>query len=113
MRKLDRNRYYAHIYGDDERRYYQDGIHFNGAGDAVDSDRKPAPASSEEQVKVVDNDQKLADSKRAEKLNELHISKIKEMATKVEEATGVKAPEMSGAGVKKRLIEYIVANTDE
>lgn len=117
MAQLDRNRYYAHIYGDPVKKYRQDGVDFRGDGTPINSPKpavtpKPAEAeettTTEEAVQVVDQ---KADE-REEGLKAMHISKLKSIATQVSKETETEAPQMSGKGLKKNLIAYILENTE-
>ena len=67
--KLDRDRYYAVVYGDPIKKTYQDGVFFNGEGNAIDGSqvKKPAPVAVNEPVQVVEQ----KDEGNAAKIKEL------------------------------------------
>jgi hypothetical protein len=112
IRTLDRDRYYAHVYGDVSEppvKFYQDGLFFDGQGHAIDGSAAPEEKihAAAEPVVVVEQPE------NDDGLDDMHIAKVKKLALKVEEATGVEAPPLKGKGLKKALIAYIRANTDE
>jgi hypothetical protein len=116
VRRLDTSRYRAIVYGDETnnperpKKFLQDGIFFDGAGVAIDGTevKPPAPAmGTEDPIKVVEQP-----NDRAKLLVGYSLLKLRSMAKEVSEASGVKLPAMSGAGVTKRLIKYITDNTE-
>jgi hypothetical protein len=117
-RKLDRDRYYAMVYGDETenpkrpRKFFQDGIYFDGAGVAIEGSAPPkhTPAPSATPVEAVETDSPNVETLK--ELNGLHISKLKKLAVAVNEATGAELPEMSGTGLKARLVRYITDNSE-
>ena len=102
---LDRNRYYALVYGDADVKYYQDGVFFRGNGTAV-STSAPQEVPTQTADEVAETDDRVA------KLKDMHVAKIKQLAKTVAEQTGTEAPPMKGAGLKAKLIDYILANTE-
>ena len=111
MRKLDRGRYYAVVYGDPKKKYMQDGMFFDGAGIAVDGavEPKEEPVPANEPVVVVEVD----DSKvqRIKELQAMTVPALKKLAKKVSDATGTDLPEF-GTGVQARLVAYIAEHTE-
>jgi hypothetical protein len=111
---LDRNRKHGIVYGDPVQKFYQDGVFFNGLGEAVDTAVKaPRPPASEPPIPVVESKPDSGRAAMHAKLKDMHIAKLKKLAVKVQDATGVPAPELKGAGVKARVIAYLLDNTDE
>lgn len=117
-RKLDENRYYAHVYGDEKenpqrpRKFYQDGLYFDGAMVAIEGS---APPKHEPPPSVAPVETVATDSPNVDVLNELknmHVSKLKKLAEAVNEATGAALPVMTGAGVKARLVKYIADHSE-
>lgn len=116
---LDRNRRYGMVYGDEVEKFYQDGCFFNGRGEFVRTkDGKPgkAPAERPESLKeavapTAPSDPVPSDD-RAEKLQKLHISKLKKLAASVAEQAEVELPEIAGAGAKPKWIKWILDNTE-
>jgi len=109
---LDRNRYYAIVYGDPVAKFYQDKIFYKGDGTPVDAKQpaKPAP-KVEPTTQVVDQPSvDNAQQARIDKLNGMHISQLKKIAEQVADSTGTELP-AGGAGAKARLVAYIANNT--
>jgi len=109
--ELDRGRYYALVYGDPVKKYYQDRTFFRGDGTPVNSDEPAKPPKAVKPSAVV-VEQKKAKGNPADTLNGLHISKLKKMAVSLADQLGHDKPELKGKGLKKKLIAYIVENTD-
>ena len=109
VRKLDRDRYYAVVYGDPKRAFYQDGIFFSADGAAVDGKDGPVEKVTSEDPPVVVEQAKKAAPKID--LNGMHITKLKRLAEQVNAQTGEPLPE-GGAGAKARLVKYILDNTE-
>lgn len=111
VRKLDRNRYYALVYGDPKRAFMQDGMFFNGMGVAVDASSvdQPEPEPTNTPVAVVERDD--SDAKRLKELNAMTVPALKKLAAKVSEATGTKLPK-GGKGAQARLVTYIAKHTE-
>ena len=106
---LDRNRYHATVYGDPVAKYYQDGNFFKGNGELIssaDADIPDVPQESVDKAKAG-----TAKKQRAAKLKTLHVSRLKQIATELRAQSGAELPDMAGAGLKGRLVEYIAANT--
>ena len=111
---LDRERYYAIVYGDPVAKYMQDGIFYRGNGHPVDS-KEPAKPSPKPVHKAAVVEQKapapITEDQEAT-LKGMHISKLKKLAVKVAEATNTDHPELKGKGLKANLIAYIAENTE-
>jgi hypothetical protein len=118
VKKLDRDRYAAIVYGDEAEnpdnpaKFLQDGIFFNGMGIAINSSAPPPakPVATNEPVEVVE----LKDPEQAETLKMLNgktVPALKKLAEVVNENTGVELPAF-GTGVKARLVKYIADNTE-
>jgi len=109
--KLDRDRYYALVYGDPVKKYYQDSTFYNGLGEEVGKSTPPPQVEEDEEPPIV-VEQKVKSSD-LELLQGMHISKLKKLAVKLSEAeTSDSLPEMKGRGLKNRLIAYIAGNTE-
>jgi hypothetical protein len=117
---LDRNRYYAIVYGDPVQKFYQDSTFYKGDGTPCNPGRVPTPDTQKPQASVVELERQMDivehpdEGERAEllaKLGGMHISKIKALAVKVAEANDVEPPAMKGKGLKNTLIAYIADNT--
>lgn len=117
VRKLDRNRKYGITYGDEAanperpRKFYQDGMYFDGAGIAIEgSEIKVATLPpTNDPAEVVEIDDTVSDNIKV--LKDLPIPKLKQMAEALSEATGLDLPEY-GKGVKARLVKYIAENAE-
>ena len=117
VRKLDRDRKYGTVYGDEEnhpkrpKKFYQDGMYFDGAGVAIEGSEieqpKPTPVSDPPQV--IDTP---SSSDIILRLNAMSVPKLKKTAKAVNEATGEELPQMSGTGVKARLVAYIAEHAE-
>ena len=112
--KLDRDRYYAVVYGDPIKKTYQDGVFFNGEGNAIDGSqvKKPAPVAVNEPVQVVEQKDE-GNAAKIKELKALSAAKLKKLAKQVNEATGAELPKMNGTGVMARLVKYIADNTSD
>jgi len=122
VKRLDRNRRYSQVYGDEAenptrpRKFYQDGMYFDGAGVAIEGSQvpkhTPPPSAADEPDDEAPVGVDTPDNSEAIKmLKGLSVPKLKALAEQVHEATGKKLPE-GGAGVKNRLIGYIIANSE-
>jgi hypothetical protein len=114
---LDRDRYYAIVYGDPVSKFYQDKQFYRGDGSPVSTGKagKPKPRTPEiavEQKKAPKQKKAPENADQLATLTGMHISKLKKLAVKVAEATKTDTPELKGTGLKKRLIAYIAENTD-
>lgn len=117
VRQLDRRRKYALVYGDEvenperPRKYYQDGVHFDGAGYCIEDGPRPDEKKADkDSPTVAARDDSKAE--RIKELEELHVSKLKSLAQELHDETGAELPEMEGAGLKARLVSYIANNTE-
>jgi hypothetical protein len=111
--ELDRNRYYAIVYGDPIMKYYQDGTYFKRDGKPINTSKTPSAEKEPHKAVVVEQEpEKKADDADNLRLKAMHIQKLKKLAVKVAEATGVEHPELSGKGLKAKLIAYIADNTE-
>jgi hypothetical protein len=108
---LDRNRYYAIVYGDPVAKFYQDRKFYRGNGTPVDSKEPAKPVAKVEPQAVVVEQAEAQEDKTAA-LKDLHISKLKKLALQVAEANGVEPPPLTGKGTKAKLIAYIADNTE-
>lgn len=111
VRKLDRDRYFALVYGDPERKYMQDGMFFNGLGVALDASGVPQPElePTNDPVQVVERDDGMAE--RLKELSGMTMPALRKLAEKVSKATGVELPE-GGRGAQARLVAYIAKHTE-
>jgi hypothetical protein len=111
VRKLDRGRYYALVYGDPKRKFMQDGMFFDGIGVALDASgvEQAQPEPTNDDVAVVERDD--SEAKRLKELNDMSVPALKTLAKKVSKATDTKLPE-GGTGAKARLVTYIAKHTE-
>jgi len=109
---LDRERYYAVVYGDPVSKFYQDRIFYRGDGSPVDSKQPAKPTPKPVHQAAVVEQKTAPDTGAEDKLKAMHISKLKKLAVKVSEATGTDHPELKGRGLKANLIAYIAENTE-
>jgi len=111
VRKLDRGRYFAVVYGDPVKKTMQDGMFFNGEGVAVDASAttKAEPTPTNEEVAVVERDD--SEANRMKELSAMTVPALKKLGEKVSKATGFGMPE-AGPGVKARLVAYIAKHTE-
>lgn len=111
VRKLDRGRYYATVYGDPKRKFMQDGMFFDGMGVAVDASgvEQSKPEPTNDPVEVVERDD--SEAERLKELNAMSVPALKKLAKKVSEATDTELPE-GGTGAKARLVKYIAKHTE-
>lgn len=110
--KLDRNRKYGVVYGHAEKCFMQDGNYFDGQGTLIGKQTKPSqPVPAQEPPAVAENPDGA--SERVNKLNNMHIAKLKKMALKLAEQLGVDAPPTTGKGVKAKLVKWIADNTTD
>ena len=110
-KQLDRNRYFAQVYGDDRRKFYQDGIYFDGGGNAINSGREATPPEPEEESGVTE-EAPAQDTEAVDKLNAMNVAQLKKVAKQVAEATGTEPERWTGAGIADVLREYILSHTE-
>ena len=108
---LDRNRYYAIVYGDPVAKHYQDGKFYRGDGTLISSGKEPSPVKEEHQAQVVEQKKDAPADDLTAKLNGMTVPALKKVAAKVAKANEAELPEFKGKGVKVRLIAYIADNT--
>ena len=108
--QLDRNRYFAQVYGDENKKFYQDGIYFDGGGEAISSGK--TAKKQETEASPVTEETKTQDDEAVTKLNDMTYAQLKVVAEKVSEATGTEPERWSGKGVADLLRKYILDNTD-
>lgn len=111
VRKLDRDRYYAIVYGDPKRKFMQDSVFFNGAGIAVDDagKKKPEPVQTNDPPAVMETDD--SEANKLKQLTAMSVPALKKLAKRVSEQTETNLP-AGGQGAKARLVAYIAKHTD-
>lgn len=110
MKKLDRNRKYGTVYGHDTYKFFQEGVYFDGQGNAVGGSEKSTPTPAETPPQVVEN--KADNSQRIAKLNKMAIPTLRKLVDQVAEQLGIDAPE-GGKGAKGRYVKFLVDNTTD
>jgi len=116
--KLDRNRRYGIVYGDESenpqrpRKYYQDGMYFDGAMVAIEGSAQPKHVPPPSNTPVAVAEEKSTINKDIFKqLDAMSVPALKKIGAKVEKATGIEQPD-GGTGVKARLVAYIAENAE-
>lgn len=118
VKKLDRNRYFALVYGDEAenpkrpRKFMQDGMFFDGSGVAIDASSTPPPAPIPVEEPVVVVEQVVDNSAILAQLNGMTVNVLRKLAQSVFETTDAELPVLNGPGVKARMVKYIADNTE-
>lgn len=107
-RKLDRSRKFGVTYGDDPRRFYQDGVYFDAQGNECPTPEAPAAAAPPDAPLAPGADQSasVSEAEYREKLAQLNAPQVKSLFKK----SGGPEELSKGGGARERMVEWLVQN---
>jgi hypothetical protein len=116
MKKLDKNRPFGLVYGHDNAKYYQDGVHFTGDGRFIGKDCNAEPQGSGEIIEKEISPDNIRPRETMDFGNEIDpvaLGKIMELPTEKVLDAAINLYNQLNRGPNPPPFEPVVAMTDE